>query len=98
MIPSPLARLKLPLGIQNLAKLRQQDCYYVDKTGLAIDLRVLLTVVLFWRVRPLAAALLLPYLAWVLFATLLNWQFLEANPGADGPLGGGEAVQTVEFK
>ena len=38
MIPSPLARLKLPLGIQNLAKLRQQDCYYVDKTGLAVDL------------------------------------------------------------
>ncbi|MGL4190757.1 MAG: AAA family ATPase, partial [Sphaerotilus sulfidivorans] len=31
-------RLKLPLGIQNLAKLRQQDCYYVDKTGLAVDL------------------------------------------------------------
>jgi translocator protein len=26
----------------------------------------------FWRVRPLAGALLLPYLAWVSFATLLN--------------------------
>ena len=64
----------------------------------AIDVAVLATVALFWRVRPLAGAMLLPYLAWVLFATLLNWQFLEANPGADGPLGGGEAVQTVEFK
>ncbi|ACB34595.1 protein of unknown function DUF1703 [Leptothrix cholodnii SP-6] len=31
-------RRKLPIGIQTLAKLRQQGCYYVDKTGLAIDL------------------------------------------------------------
>lgn len=51
---------------------------------LAMDLLVLLTVVLFWRVRPLAGALLLPYLAWVLFATVLTWQFLQLNPDADG--------------
>ena len=38
MTTPELPRLKLPLGIQNLAKLRQQGCYYVDKTGLAIDL------------------------------------------------------------
>ena len=31
-------RRKLPIGIQTLAKLRQQGCYYVDKSGLAIDL------------------------------------------------------------
>lgn len=49
-----------------------------------LDIAVLVTLVLFWRVRPVAGALLLPYLAWVLFATVLNWQFLEANPGADG--------------
>jgi tryptophan-rich sensory protein len=47
-----------------------------------IDLAVLAMVVAFWRVRPLAAMLMLPYLGWVLFATLLNWQFLVANPGA----------------
>jgi hypothetical protein len=35
---SPIPRRKLPIGIQNLAKLRQQGCYYVDKSGLAIDL------------------------------------------------------------
>lgn len=64
---------------------------------LAIDVAVLATLVLFWRVRPMAGMLLLPYLAWVLFATVLNWQFLEANPDADGQPGG-EAVQTVEFK
>ena len=33
-----LPRRKLPIGIQTLAKLRDQDCYYVDKSGLAIDL------------------------------------------------------------
>ena len=46
---------------------------------------IVVTIVLFRRVRPLAAALLLPYLAWCLFATLLNWQFLEANPSGHGP-------------
>lgn len=50
----------------------------------AIDAAVLVTLVLFWRIRPLAGMLLLPYLAWVLFATVLNYEFLQANPGADG--------------
>lgn len=45
---------------------------------------VVITIHLFRRVRPLAAWLLLPYLAWILFAAVLNWQFLEANPAADG--------------
>jgi len=48
----------------------------------AIDVAVIATVAVFRKVRPLAAWLLLPYLAWVMFATLLNWQFLSANPGA----------------
>ena len=64
---------------------------------LAIDAAVLATVVLFWRVRPLAGMLLVPYLAWVLFASVLNWQFLEANPNADGQEVSG-AVSTVEFE
>ena len=33
-----LPRKKLPIGVQTLAKLREADCYYVDKSGLAIDL------------------------------------------------------------
>lgn len=49
-----------------------------------LDLALVATLGLFWRVRPLAGALLAPYLCWALFATVLNWQFLEANPGADG--------------
>ena len=50
----------------------------------ALDVALLVTVALAWRVRRGAALLLLPYLAWVLFATVLNWQFLLANPDADG--------------
>lgn len=49
-----------------------------------LDVAVLATVALFWKVRPVAAVLLLPYLAWILFATVLTWQFLAANPDADG--------------
>jgi tryptophan-rich sensory protein len=62
----------------------------------ALDLVVLVTFVLFWRIRTLAGVLLLPYLCWALFATLLTWQFLELNPGADGASGAG-AVTSVEF-
>ncbi len=62
----------------------------------AIDLAVLVTVWLFWKVRPIAAWLLLPYLAWILFATALNWQFLAANPGADGRQVSG-ASQRIEL-
>lgn len=55
----------------------------------ALALMTLAAVILFHKVRPLAALLLLPYLAWLLFAGLLNWQFLEANPHADGQKGAG---------
>ena len=50
----------------------------------ALDLAVIVTVILFWRIRPRAGMLLVPYLVWILFATVLNLQFLEANRAADG--------------
>ena len=62
----------------------------------AIDLAVLVTLALFWRVRWQAGLLLLPYLAWVGFATALNWQFLELNPQVDGLQVSG-AVQRIEL-
>lgn len=43
---------------------------------------ILATVVSFWRIRPLAGALLLPYLAWVSFATFLCITIWRLNPGA----------------
>jgi tryptophan-rich sensory protein len=60
-----------------------------------LDVATMITIVAFYRVRPRAAFLLAPYLAWILFATLLNWQFLELNPGADGRQNSGAAVRVV---
>lgn len=63
---------------------------------IALDVAVLVTVALFWLVRRWAGILLLPYLAWILFATLLNWQFLELNRQADGK-DSSYAVQRIEL-
>jgi benzodiazapine receptor len=41
---------------------------------------ILATLVAFWRLRPLAGALLIPYLAWVSFATALTYATWRANP------------------
>lgn len=46
-----------------------------------LTLSVAATMVVFRRVRPLAALLLVPYLAWVTFATLLTWSLWRANSG-----------------
>lgn len=61
-----------------------------------LDLLVLVTLWLFWRVRRMAAWLLVPYLAWVLFATVLNWQLLQLNPELDGAEVS-SAVQRIEI-
>lgn len=37
------------------------------------------TAVVFWRVRRAAGALLVPYLAWITFAAVLNYRFLVLN-------------------
>lgn len=39
------------------------------------------TIVAFWRIRPLAGALMLPYLAWITFASFLTWSVWRGNPG-----------------
>jgi benzodiazapine receptor len=43
---------------------------------------LLLTVRAFWHARRLAGVLLLPYLAWVSFATALTWAVWQRNPQA----------------
>jgi benzodiazapine receptor len=48
---------------------------------LLLDVLVIGTIVAFWRVRRLAALLLLPYLAWILFATALCIACWRMNPG-----------------
>lgn len=43
---------------------------------------LLATLVLFWRVSRVAGGLLAPYLAWVSFAAVLNFEFWRLNQGA----------------
>ncbi|MDY6946657.1 MAG: TspO/MBR family protein [Pseudomonadota bacterium] len=38
------------------------------------------TLVNFWRIRPLAGSLLIPYLVWVSFAAALNYSVWQLNP------------------
>jgi tryptophan-rich sensory protein len=41
---------------------------------------IAITIVLFWRVRALAGALMLPYLLWVSFASALTYAIWQRNP------------------
>lgn len=45
---------------------------------------VVATLVAFWRVRPVAGVLLIPYLLWVSFASVLNYSVWRLNPGILG--------------
>ena len=45
-----------------------------------LDLAILCTLLLFWRRDKIAGWLMLPYLAWTSFATLLTWRFWVLNP------------------
>jgi tryptophan-rich sensory protein len=54
----------------------------------AMLVTVIATTRAFWRIRPVAGALLLPYIAWLCLATALNFETGRLNPGADrAPLG-----------
>jgi tryptophan-rich sensory protein len=56
----------------------------------AIFVLAAITTAFFWRIRAGAGALLLPYLAWLVLASILNWQICTLNPNADSlvPQGG----------
>tara|TARA_R110002167_G_scaffold45324_3_gene136247 strand:- start:51252 stop:51749 length:498 start_codon:yes stop_codon:yes gene_type:complete len=41
---------------------------------------VVATIICFWRVRPLAGLLLVPYLLWISFAAALNYSIWHLNP------------------
>lgn len=44
----------------------------------------LATTLAFGRVRSAAAWLMVPYLGWLCFAALLNWEIVKLNPNAEG--------------
>jgi tryptophan-rich sensory protein len=43
----------------------------------------IIVAVLFMRIRPVAAYLMIPYIAWLSFATILNYQIIQLNPDAE---------------
>ncbi|MCX7284023.1 MAG: tryptophan-rich sensory protein [Novosphingobium sp.] len=59
----------------------------------AMAVAIVVTIALFWRIRPVAGMLMLPYLAWVCFASVLTYQFLQLNPEADGKFGSSRTVR-----
>ena len=86
--PSPAVRSALVLFVVQLAlnALWSWLFFAWHRGGAAFaDILVLwalivATVVAFWRIRPLAGAMLLPYLAWVSFASALNFAIWRLNP------------------
>jgi translocator protein len=51
---------------------------------LLLWLLIACTIAAFWRCSPVASLLMLPYLLWVTFASVLNWVLWQANPGLLG--------------
>lgn len=49
----------------------------------ALGLLNLVVVALFWRIRPVAGLLLVPYILWLGFASTLNYQIRALNPDAE---------------
>lgn len=63
----------------------------------ALLVLVLLTILLFWRVRKVAGALLVPYFGWLCFALVLFWQIDALNPDA-GSLVPSRSVDQIEIR
>lgn len=47
---------------------------------LVLWILIAVTIIYFWRIRRLAGVLLIPYLLWVSFATVLNFSLWQLNP------------------
>lgn len=61
----------------------------------AMFVAALVTTLLFGRIRFAAAALMLPYLAWILFAGYLTWQIDRLNPQAETLAPGASSTQIL---
>ncbi len=57
------------------------------RTALLVILAMILlsaaTALLFYRIRKAAGLLMVPYLAWLCFAALLNYEIMQLNPDAE---------------
>jgi tryptophan-rich sensory protein len=82
------ARAQGVFGLQLALNLAWSFVFFGDRSlrgGLVVItllwVSILGTIAAFWPVRRAAAALLVPYLAWVSFASLLNAEIARRNPG-----------------
>jgi benzodiazapine receptor len=78
----PLSVFAVQLGVNALWSwlffgIRRPDLAFIDI--LVMWVLICATIVLFWRIRRSAGLLLIPYLAWVSFATALNFQLWRLN-------------------
>lgn len=84
----PAARLAVALFVAQLAANALWSwLFFAWRLGAAAFTEVVLlwvlilaTAVAFWRLSRLAAVLLVPYLAWVTFASALTWTIWRSNP------------------
>ena len=101
------ARLRTPaialFGVQLLLNLSWSPLFFaLHKVGTAYALLLLIlvaataTTILFGRIRKAAAALMLPYLAWLCFASYLNAEIDRLNPAAES-LVVGRGVTQIEL-
>jgi tryptophan-rich sensory protein len=80
----------LPLGlfiVQLVFNMLWSWIFFAWKRGPMAEIEIVvllvliaLTLIQFWRVRPLAGALMLPYLLWVAYATALTFALVQRNP------------------
>lgn len=61
-----------------------------------VNATLLAVIWAFWRVRRLAALLLLPYLGWTIFAGVLNYEFHRLNPAGHQDVSA-PATQRIEL-
>lgn len=47
---------------------------------IVLAIAIAMTMRAFWRIRPIAGMLLIPYLAWTTFAAALTWAVWQRNP------------------
>lgn len=78
----PLALFLAQLALNTLWSvlffgLRQPAWAFVE--NLVLGVAILATTVAFWRRSRVAGLLLVPYLAWVAFAAVLNFEFVRLN-------------------
>jgi len=63
--------------------------FAMHRPGLALSIiaamlvGTLALILVVWRIRPIAGLLLYPYLGWLMFAALLNYEIVQLNPGAE---------------